>query len=54
MEVELKTKSLNEILNKCNSLGWDIKKTKLVSKIFEDLSEPDSYYVKLYLKNNEK
>lgn len=50
MEIELKTKSLSEIVKKCNSLGWDIKKVKIETKIFEDLSNPDDYYTKIYLK----
>jgi hypothetical protein len=51
MEIELKTNSLKEILTKCNSLGWDVNKVKIETKIIEDLTDPDNYYVKIYLKN---
>lgn len=50
MEIEIKTKSLSEIVKKCESLGWDLKKVKIETKIFEDLSNPDDYFVKMYLK----
>ena len=52
MKVEIKTKSLKEILRKCENLGWDIKDVKLDEKIFEDISNPDVYYTKLYIKNS--
>ena len=54
MEIELKTKSLKEIVKKCESLDWDLKDVKVTSKIFEDISRPDDYYVKLYIKNSKK
>lgn len=54
MKVEIKTKSLKEILQKCKNLGWDIKDVKLEEKIFEDISKPDEYHVKLYIKNKVK
>ena len=54
MEIELKTKSLKEIIKKCNTLGWDIKDVKIETKIFEDIRRPDDYYTKLYLKKSEK
>ena len=50
MKIEIKTKSLNEIVKKCESMGWDLKKVKIETKIFEDLSNPDDYFVKMYLK----
>jgi len=50
MEIEIKTKSLSEIVKKCESLGWDLKKVKIETKIFENLSNPDDYFVKMYLK----
>jgi imidazoleglycerol phosphate synthase glutamine amidotransferase subunit HisH len=54
MKVEIKTKSLKEILQKCENLGWDIKDVKLEEKIFERIDNPDQYYVKLYIKNKIK
>jgi hypothetical protein len=51
MEIELKTTSLSEIIRKCDTLKWDVKDTKIVSKIFEDIRRPDEYYVRLYLKH---
>lgn len=50
MEVELKSNALCEIVKVCNRNGWDIKKAKIVTKVFEDITEPDSQIVKLYLK----
>lgn len=50
MVIELKTQSLKEIINKCESLKWDINKVKIVSRLFEDITKPDEYYIKLYLK----
>jgi hypothetical protein len=50
IEFELKSKSLHEIIQKCQSLDIDPKKTKITYKIFEDISYPDEYYAKLYLK----
>ena len=41
MKIELKTKSLSEIVKKCENLGWDIKDVKICSKIFEDISRLD-------------
>lgn len=52
MEIELKTKSLKEIIKKCESLGWDPKDVKITSKIFEDLSDPDNFYTKIYIKKS--
>lgn len=51
MQIELKTKSLSEIIKKCESLKWDIKKAKIVTKIVEDIKKPDEFYTKIYLKN---
>jgi len=50
MEIEIKTKSLSEIVKKCESLGWDLNKVKIETKIFEYLSNPDDCFVKMYLK----
>lgn len=54
MEIELKTKSLKEIIKVCNAAGWDIDNVKIETKIFEDISNPDDYYVKMYIKKNKK
>lgn len=51
MEIEIKTKSLKEIVRKCESLGWDLNKVKIKTKIVEDLTDPDNYFVKVYIKN---
>jgi hypothetical protein len=48
-EIELKTKSLHEIIQKCKSMGIDPKDAKITSKIIEDLRYPDEFYVKLFL-----
>ena len=45
MKIELKTKSLSEIVKKCENLGWDIKDVKICSKIFEDISRLDDQMI---------
>lgn len=37
-------------MKKCESLKCDLKKVKIETAIFEDLSNPDEYYTKIYLK----
>jgi len=51
MPHELKTTSLKEIVKKCNALGWNVDDVKISYQICEDISRPDDYYVKLFIKN---
>lgn len=51
MEIELKTKSLSEIIKKCNSMKWDINKVKIEARVFENINNPDNFYTKIFLKN---
>ncbi len=48
--IEIKDSKLSSILKKCESLKLDPKKVKIETAIFEDLSNPDEYYTKIYLK----
>ena len=48
--IEIKDLKLSSIIKKCESLKLDPKKVKIETAIFEDLSNPDEYYTKLYLR----
>lgn len=50
MEIELKTNSLKEILQKCKSNNINIDNVKINVKIFEDIRKPGEPITKLYLK----
>ena len=41
MEIEIKTKSLKEIVRKCESLGWDLNKVKI--KMSEEAKETQDH-----------
>jgi len=45
--IEIKTKSLFEINQKCKSNGWDIKKVFVETEFWEDIARPDELYVKV-------
>jgi hypothetical protein len=48
-KIELQTRDLSEIVRKCESLKWDLKRVRIAHAICEDLTQPDELYVKLYL-----
>ena len=48
--IEIKDLKLSSIIKKCESLKLDPKKVRIETGIFEDISNPDVYYTKLYLK----
>jgi|JI9StandDraft_1071089.scaffolds.fasta_scaffold419889_2 hypothetical protein len=48
--IEIKDSKLSSIIKKCESLKLDTKKVKIETATFEDLTNPDEYYTKLYLR----
>jgi hypothetical protein len=52
--IEIKDPKLSSIIKKCESLKLDPKKVKIETAIFEDLSNPDEYYTKVYLRYDSK
>ena len=53
---KVKTKSLRDILDKCDSLGWKIDDVVIETKMFNDVRNPDlDIIVEIFIKNkNEK
>ena len=53
---KIKTKSLRDILDKCDSLGWKIDDVVIETKMFNDVRNPDlDIIVEIFIKNkNEK
>lgn len=49
-KIELKTRSLKEILNKCEKMGWDISHVFLDYELWEHNSEPDNPFVRVFMK----
>jgi hypothetical protein len=48
--IEIKDLKLSSIIKKCEFLKLDPRRVKIETAIFEDISNPDVYYTKLYLK----
>jgi hypothetical protein len=54
MKIELKTRSLYEIIQKANANNLDIKKVKIESEVYELISYPGESHVRLYIKGPKK
>lgn len=52
--IEIKTKSLHEIVRICERNVWDLKKVKIETEIWENIKAPDEYYTKMFLKWKKK
>jgi len=50
MKIEIKTKSLKEIFNKCKTLNWNIDDVKIDTEIWEDVRRPGKSIVKLFIR----
>jgi hypothetical protein len=53
---KIKTKSLRDILDKCDSLGWKVDDVVIETKMFNDIRNTDlDMIVEIFIKNkNEK
>lgn len=50
MKIEIKSKSLKEIIKKCEALGWDVNDVKIDTDMWEDVRKPGEHFVKLFIR----